>query len=282
MSVVAVAKKDYRDGLRSKLLWALSALFLLSIGGFSYLVSDPTIDQGGEVAVIGLLGASLVVVVFLVPLTGLVVSIKSIVRERELGSIKILLSLPHTRLEVIAGKFIGRVGLLTTAILAGFVPAGFIFVLRLEDLPLGDFTFLYGAFVFMTIMFGVVFVAVGLGISALVSTETRATIAGVGAFFLLYFWQGIFTWLNNELELFSGDAELFVRRFELFTVMSDAMFAMVLFWYGDHEVVQEMLEASNVGDQPFYLEPWFAFVILGIWIAVPLAIGYFRFQSRDL
>ena len=33
---------------------------------------------------------------------------------------------------------------------------------------------------------------------------------------------------------------------------------------------------------PFYLEPWFGFVILAGWVVVSLGLGYLRFQRTDL
>ena len=33
---------------------------------------------------------------------------------------------------------------------------------------------------------------------------------------------------------------------------------------------------------PVYLEHWVAFLILAVWIVVPLAIGYWRFGRTDL
>ena len=289
MSVAAVARKDFRDGIRSRLLWGLIALFVLSIGGFGFIATRSPSNEGGAVALIGILGISaLLAVVFLVPLTGLVVSIKSIVRERELGSIRILLSLPHTRAEVVAGKFIGRVGLLTVAILAGFIPAGLLFMVRVSDFPL----FEYAAFVLVTILFGVMFVAVGLSVSALTKTETRATIGGITAFFLLYFWQGIFNWLNGQLDLFSptGDAFMFIQRFHLMNVFYDSLMAILSIRYEEipnaslAAIGQSMAQGpgATIGDQPFYLQHWFAFVILALWVAVPLAIGYWRFETTDL
>jgi ABC-2 type transport system permease protein len=47
---------------------------------------------------------------------------------------------------------------------------------------------------------------------------------------------------------------------------------------------QEPLMVSNriAGDVPFYLTEWFAAVILLVWIIVPIAIGYRRFERADL
>ncbi|WP_290809918.1 ABC transporter permease subunit [Halovivax sp.] len=288
MSYRAVAKKDFQDGIRSKLLWGLVALFVLSIAGFSLIASRGATSPGeDELFLIGVLGVSAVLAItILIPLTGLVVSIKSIVRERELGSIKVLLSLPHTRGEVIVGKFIGRSGLLTAAILSGFVPAALIVLVHFGTLPVYE----YVAFVLVTLLFGTVFVAVGIGMSSLVSTETRANVAGFGFFILLYFWDSIFGWINGQLGLFSGDAERLVFRFDLFVVFWDSLMALLSIRYDEipnasavayGETFQTDL-AGEAASQPFYLQHWFAFVILALWIAVPLAIGYRRFERTDL
>ena len=290
MSYRVVARKDYRDGIRSKLLWALMALFLVSVAGLALLFADDapsgTVDSL-EVAVVFTISA-VPAILLLVPVTGLVVSIKSIVRERELGSIKIILSLPHSRRDVLVGKFIGRSGLLTTAILVGFVPAVLLLSVRFGAVPIYEFFVV----TLMTVLFGVVFVAVGLSLSAFVSTETRATVGGFTAFFLLYLWSDIFGYLNNRLELLSGDALLFVERFELFTVFIDGAMALLSLRHGDipsastialeAEAIPEEPGAVDYVSQPFYLQHWFAFVILAVWIVLPLAIAYWRFDRIDL
>lgn len=290
MSVGAVVRKDFRDGIRSKLLWLLIAFFVLSIGGFTYLATGSTGQDasGQDVQLLGILGiAAIFAVIFLVPITGLVVSIKSIVRERELGSIKILLSLPQNRYEVVVGKFIGRSGLLTAAILAGFVPAGLLLFVRTGELPV----FEYSMFVLVTILFGVVFVAVGIGLSALVNTETQGTVAGVGAFFVLFFWDTLFNFVNGQLDLLSGNAADFASRLYLFNVFFDALFTLLSLQSGDlpSGSIVTWTEASfaepgaaTIPAQPFYLQNWFAFVILALWIAVPLVVGYYLFSRKDV
>ncbi|MFP9191323.1 ABC transporter permease subunit [Natronosalvus vescus] len=287
MSVTAIVRKDFRDGIRSKLLWSLMALFLLSIGGFTYLATRGSPEGEGDIVLLGLLGFSAIfAVIFLIPLTGLVVSIKSIVREREMGSIRILLSLPHTRGEVILGKFIGRSGLLTAAILTGFVPAALILFVQTGELPV----FEYVALVLVTILFGVVFVAIGVTVSAFTSTETRATVAGVGVFFLFYMWDSIFGYVNGQLDLFTGDLYLFILRFDLFIIFMDVLFAILSLrhdipntsFVDANQFFVENPEAVDAVSQPFYLQHWFAVLILAAWIAVPLAIGYLRFENIDL
>ncbi|WP_247730183.1 ABC transporter permease subunit [Halovivax limisalsi] len=294
MSYAAVARKDFSDGIRSKMLWGLMALFLLGVGGITYLFVDTagTTDFGSgverQLAVAFLFTISaLPAIAFLVPLTGLVVSIKSIVRERELGSIKILLSLPHSRLEVLGGKLIGRSALLTVAILVSFVPSAALLMTQFDAFPVLELAVV----TLMTVLFGVAFVAVGIGVSALVSTETRATIVGVAVFILFYAWKSIFNYVNSRLGLFSGEAELFILRFDLFTVFQDTLLALLSLRYdvipntsmvGYGQRVIENPQQYQALEQPFYLQHWFAFVILALWVAVPIAIGYWRFQRTDL
>ena len=289
MSTLTVAKKDVRDGIHSKLLWLLTALFVISIAGFSlYAALLGSGAEGGD-DIGAALGVSFVfAVLFLIPLTGLVVSIKSIVREREAGSLKLLLSLPHTRKEVVLGKFLGRTGLFSAALLAGFLPATFFFALGVDGFPVAEFLSL----TVVMVLFGVMFVAVGLGASALTNSETQATIAGIIVFVALYVWTFIFDWFNDNVGLLSGDALLFVERFWMFYLLTDLITAISSLWESDvtsASVVAYDGGAVNpetgqvvVESQPFYLQHWFAFVILAAWIAVPLAIGYWRFERIDL
>ncbi|AGB14839.1 ABC-type transport system involved in multi-copper enzyme maturation, permease component [Halovivax ruber XH-70] len=294
MSYAAVARKDFSDGIRSRMLWGLMALFLLAVGGITYLFVDSAgaaefgtgVERKLAVGLLFVISA-MPAIAFLVPLTGLVVSIKSISRERDLGSIKILLSLPHSRLEVLVGKLIGRSGLLTIAILASFVPSAILLMVQFDAFPLFELSVVTG----LTILFGIAFVAVGIGASALVSTESRATLVGITIFILFYAWQAIFSYVNSRLELLSGDAAAFVYRFDLFNVFMDMLLAVFSLRYEELPNTSVVGEGQNVLsnpdqyqglEQPFFLQHWFAFVILALWVAVPVAIGYWRFQRADL
>lgn len=289
MSVRAVVRKDFLDGIRSKLLWTLLALYVVLLSGWGFVVSSSVDEVPEGTDVLGVLGLpALVVLLLVVPITALAVSIKSIVRERELGSIKVLLSLPHTRAEVLLGKFLGRSGLLATAVLAGFLPAGLLLLLRIDGVSAAN----YVVFVALTLLFGVAFLAVGIGLSATLRTETRASVAGVSAFFLLFLWNWLFGFVNGRLELLDGAAVIFVRRFNLLYVFMDLFFTFAPASRQSPSDVtftttltspQVLADAGLLtGDPPFYLQSWFAVVILALWIGIPLAVGYYRFETVDL
>lgn len=82
MSWTVIAKKDFRDAIRSKALWALAVLFILFAGGFTYiswiipkLIGQQNMPATGPTAglISGLSGSA----GFLVPLIGLLVWVQS-------------------------------------------------------------------------------------------------------------------------------------------------------------------------------------------------------------
>lgn len=287
MSLQAVVKKDLRDGMRSKLVWAIVAIYALFLAAISFTVSG-----GGnpQLALAALGGGIVLLVLVIVPLTGLVVSIKSITRERDVGTIKILLSLPHSRAEVVAGKFLGRSAILAAAIVTGLLPAAIVISTQLSGFPFTEFA----ALAVVSILLGLQFVSIGIAVSALLERESQATLAGIGLFFVLLLWERIFDQINEVADFISGDLALFIYRFHLYYLFLDMVRAIsalredlpsnasAVVGPQDAETALRNGVPVVVENQPFYLAHWFAFVVLAAWIAVPLAIGYYRFERMDL
>lgn len=268
MSIAAIAKKDFQDSARSKTLWAIIGLFLLVVGGIAYL----ELDSGSGDATDVIIGGTLVFGILLfVPLAGLFISVKSIVRERESGTINILLSLPHTRGEMVLGKFLGRSGVMAVSILVGFLPA-IVLILMEADIPVRDLL----VFLLVSILFGVMFIGIGVGFSALVTSETQATIGGIAIFFLLYLWPLI---TDEILSLVDYELPDFAARFWLFIMFGDMMESLASDGAGLTEPSSIVFGESSVA---FYMQNWFVFAILALWVAVPMAIGYLRFKTTDL
>ncbi len=289
MSWQAIAKKDFQDSVRSKVLWGIIVLFTLLIGGVAYLVVDSGLgeadQQVAEALVTGVFGF---IVLFFVPITGLFISIKSVVRERDSGTINLLLSLPHTRGEMLVGKFLGRAAVMTATIVVGFIPALALLLIRTELSAAVLFTFLL-----VTILFGLMFVGIGVGFSALFNSETQGTVGGIVIFFGLYLWQSI-----TSLLLGLADVELpdFATRFGLTQMFQDMFGSLSPSGRGfgaPSSVLSRTVARQNGQGAPgfevvypesvaFYMQNWFVFIILAVWIIVPLAIGYARFSNIDL
>jgi len=121
MSLVAIARKDFQETVRSRGMIALVVLFSLLVAAFAFAVR-PTAESeqfATEVLLSVFIGPFLVTT--LVPLVGVVVGYNAVSGERESGSLKLLLSLPHSRADVVFGKVVGRGAALALAVFAGFL-----------------------------------------------------------------------------------------------------------------------------------------------------------------
>ncbi|MDZ7850465.1 MAG: ABC transporter permease subunit [Halodesulfurarchaeum sp.] len=70
------------------------------------------------------IGAASQFAAMLVPIMALIAGYLAIAGERESGSLKILLGLPPSRGEVLAGKFLGRAAVVGIGVAAGFAISG--------------------------------------------------------------------------------------------------------------------------------------------------------------
>lgn len=296
MTWQAVARKDFQDAVRSKWIWVLSLLFVgvfslpailrfyLEMGG-----APPQGQQGSSDAFIYLMkqGTSI-----LIPLIAIVVAYASITRERESGSLKLLLSLPHSREDVVFGKVLGRAGVLALPIAIGFVVAAVLILLTSLEFQLGNFVL----FALLTVVLGVVFVGLSVGISAAASTSRRAMVAVIGFFFwFIVLWNSFanqaVNLLNKYVGLSSGaqlQTTLFLKllnptqayktlidSFLLGSVMQSRIRMFSIF--------RQQVAAQTLGDSlPLFLSNAFVVVYLLAWLFVPVALGYWIFDKADL
>jgi ABC-2 type transport system permease protein len=213
---------------------------------------------------------------FFVPLVGLALGYNSIIGERETGTIKVILGLPNTRNEVVLGKFVGRGAVLLTAILVSYMAVG------LTALALYDSfsVWIFATYTVLTVLYGLVYIAIGIALSASVDSQIRALSAAgffYGLFLLVWdvFVAGIATaTVGYTLPQTGGPPWLQA----LFMLNPSTAFA-----YATRAVIPEYREISILFDPTaFYLQDWVGFVVLALWITVPLALGYQRFNTDDL
>ena len=186
MSLVAVAKKDFQDTVRSKAMVLLVALFSGLVAVMAYAVRPG--PEGDAFATELLLSVFVgpILVTTLVPLVAVVVGYNAVSGERESGSLKLLLSLPHSRADVVFGKVIGRAGAVSLAVFAGFLLPAVVLAVIPVSFNVGAFL---GYTVFAAVL-GCVFVAIAVGCSAAASTQRRALIGGISVYFLfVLFWS---------------------------------------------------------------------------------------------
>jgi ABC-2 type transport system permease protein len=275
-SVVAIARKDFDDAVRSKVLWLLGFFFIAVFAGLAALplVFDQLAvifqDLGTE-AYLRVLQSP---VSLLFPIIGLLLGYKSIAGELQSGTGKILHTLPHTRLDVIVGKWLGRTFILWITLAVGLLIT---FVIMIGFYDSADVA-LFLQFSLLSMLLGAAWVSIGVGLSALTRSTGVAAALIIGAFVFFYF----------VYDLVRG-AVLFILEDGI------AMGADTPTWHTVSGVLTpgsaySIALPSNLAQQgpaqgsmtEFYTSPEAGLLILCAWIIVPLTIGYLRFQRMDL
>lgn len=285
MNTVVIAKKDFRQAIRSRVLLGLTALFAVFTTVGAYLVSlipelgTPGGEQVGVSVVYGLMASASI----LVPIIGLLVGYKSIAGERESGSLNCLLGLPHTRRDVVLGKVFGRTAVVAVSILVGFA-VGSVAVAVIS----GSFSpLLYLAFTATTIFFGLTFVSLGVGVSAAAGSTSRAAWGAFGFFALFQFLWSLIGMIIQYPVTGSiiptpplSDAYLLFARLNPQSAYSAAMSSLLP---TDNSLnAASMMANVTGGEVPFFLNGWFAVGVLVFWTVVPLTLGYLRFRRTEL
>ncbi|MDS0258110.1 ABC transporter permease [Haloarcula sp. S1CR25-12] len=282
MSLVDVTRKDFTAARRSRALWAVATLLGLLTAfiafGFSGYRMSPTETVQQLFRTMG------GVLALLVPIVALVASYMSIAGERESGGVKFLLGLPNSRRDVFLGKLVSRLTIVGAGVSFMFATATAMAVARNGVLPLGA---LAGIFA-VTLVYAAVFVGIAVALSAMVAERSRAIAAAVGSYFmlvLLYVIPGV----NVALLIrFVHQRMLgFEPNFDLYNAV---LYTSPLIAYRkamnlavpsgmERQVLQRPTEEYAL---PGYLGDEISLLVFAVWLGVPLAIGYLRFDGADL
>ncbi|APX97520.1 ABC transporter permease [Natronorubrum daqingense] len=299
-SVRAIAKKDFQDSVRSWLIWVLSfSFFLLLVGitGTLAYFGEDIAAEGATTDMLIMYTSEITRVI--IPLIALVLGWKAIAGERETGSIKILLSLPHSRKDVLLGKLIGRSAVLSLSLVVGFALAAVVVAALLGGFDIVD----YAGLLVMSIVYGVAYTSIAVSLSSLFRSTTMAGTACFGVFLLFYgVWNalaGAFGQLAQEGVLFF-DTVTYTFEINGEEVQGERLQDWVYFVLNldpgeaysrglslvtDTDAIQFQVELSEQmfgGELPFFLQDWFSFLILLFWVVVPVLIALYRFERVDL
>jgi ABC-2 type transport system permease protein len=275
MSWRLVARKDVADSIRQYHLHVAGLLTVLILAGTAYTTARTF--QGQPAPPEAVPGAIATVATFLVPLLAIGFSQGDVVGMRERGDLKLLLGLPFSRRDVVLGSFVGRTVFVLGALFGAVVVGTLVALARGANMA-------FDSLVFVTGMLGVltaVFVAIAIGISSAVSTETRAGAASIGAFFLFVFqlWSAIpmaILWAVSGFGL--------PREIPTWVDVLINLNPVVACWNVLATVLPGGVSfvAQMPPSPPFYRALPFALGVLALWIAGPLALGYRRFAATDL
>lgn len=307
-----VAKKEFRDTVRSKLLWVLSAIFVVifALPAFLGLYLDVGQLQGTTVTTDAFFGIATRLGSALVPIIAIVIGYASVAGERESGSLKVLLSLPFSRRDVVVGKVVGRSAVVAVPILLGFLVSALVLVPSgVEFNALG---FVLGSV--LTALLGVVFVALAVGFSAGAASSLRSMVGTVAVYvYFFLFWNSFANSIGAVLSRYLDVTVATQLRATLFVKLLnptqayqtlvnaalgqsplDARTSMFALQRGA-AVCQEVLGgnvslspaggiACNPIDSgiPFYFSNTAVLLYMLAWLAVPVAVGVYLFDVADL
>ena len=214
----------------------------------------------------------------LTPLLALAFFSSTVVEKRTNGALKVVLGLPIDRASVVVGTFVGRSLVICAALLVSMlaaVPVGLLVDVGVDPVQ-------FAAVAAVLALLAVTFTAFAVGLSSIVSTSTRATVAAFGVF-MLFFFQ-----LWNRLPrsvLYVANGFSYPERMPEWVLLVDALNPMAAHTYLVTGIFDDLRGGTFVRpprEPAFYQEPPFALAVLVGWIVLAIGVGYWRFRATDL
>jgi ABC-2 type transport system permease protein len=174
-NIAIISRKELKSYVSSPMAYVVTAVFLVLTGTFfaTYLASTNYSDT----SIRGFLDAAQILIL----LFAAVLTMRLIAEERKLGTWELLLTVPVRDTEIVLGKFLGSLAVLTGMLLLTlYYP---ILLMVFGDPDLGPIITSYlGLF-----LLGCAALAVGIFASSLTSNQIVAAVVGGGILFTLWF-----------------------------------------------------------------------------------------------
>lgn len=267
-----IAHKDVNDAGRSRLVWIILGLFVVGFVGF---VMSEGLSVDTEVA--ALVDDLAQAIALVVPVIALLLGYKSIAYERINGSIVLVLSFPHSRADLVAGKYVGRSFVLLVPLLVAMGASGLAMLVLLGATGMAWYLW----FVLISILYALVFLSVAMAISMSTAAERRITLGAFAAYILLVsLWDNLVTTFVLVIYRFNFDVLVDLPSWAFLAYLlkpSEAYYRLLHLGF-DSEHAMELVQDGV----PWFVDWWTAVLVLVAWIGVPMLVGYWRFVRADL
>ncbi|PSP31671.1 copper ABC transporter permease [Halobacteriales archaeon QH_10_67_22] len=268
MTWAVIAKQDARTTVGARSVKVLLGLLAFVVLLFAYIYPVVGGDTISTARFPGFVSGALAT---LVPLVALLLGYNAVAGERESGAVLLSLSLPHSRRDLVLGKYVSRTGLVAGTLLVSLVGAGALVVYPFGELDVVPFL----AFVLFSLSFTAVWSGLGVAVSLAASTKRRALVAGFALFFLfVVVWDAVTGALQAGLtavELIDGSLPDPLR----FVVGLEPGRA-----FG--RLVTGFVDPTDSIEGAWYLSKWVSLVVLELWVVGPMALAFLWFDGRDL
>ena len=172
-NTLAIAGKEFKTYLASPMAYVVTGIFLAATG-FFFGTSPSTY---AETSLTGFLQAGVILVLLFGPL----LTMRLFAEERKLGTIELLLTAPIRDSEVVLGKFLGAVAIMTgMLVLTLYYPL----LLRIFGDP--DIGPMFAGYLGLLLV-GYTALAIGLFASSVTTNQIVAAVVSIGILLALYF-----------------------------------------------------------------------------------------------
>lgn len=261
MSLAVIARTTALDPWRSRSGVVKLAVFVIFYGLVGWVVGGSGGPLGRTVAQVssGLL-----------PLFAFPLAYDAVAGPRESGTVRLLLSYPHTRRDVVLGTAAGRAAEFATYVVVGLVVAVVATVAGGGLVEPSSFAVVAAA----TVAFAVAFALFVVGCSSLVSTANRAVGLVLGVLFTVgLLWgqiPGLIAFAVTKLGI-DPNVDAWAPTFAALSPIN-----------AYSTLARTFDPATSMPTTGFETTAWFAALVLVAWAVVPLAAGYARFDAADL
>jgi Cu-processing system permease protein len=180
--ILAISSVECRVALRNR--WALTATIVMMVFSLAltFAGAGPTGALGVDLLTVSVASMT-TLAVYLTPLLALLIAFDAISGEVERGSLALLLTYPVGRGEILLGKFLAHLAVLSVAMVIGFGSAGaaawFAGGANLQSV------LALGRLVLGSMLLGATFLAIGYSLSAVSRSVAGAAGAAIGVWLVL-------------------------------------------------------------------------------------------------
>ncbi|KAA3649526.1 MAG: ABC transporter permease [Proteobacteria bacterium] len=272
-TIITIAGKEFRDGLRNRWVLAITVVLAVLAVGIAYFGAAASGGLGFTSLATTIVSLATLAVV-LIPLIALLLAYDAIVGEQESGTLLLLLTYPLSRSTLLLGKFLGHGLILGVAITLGFGIAGVVIAVGAENVNLYQLAVSMVRLIVSSLLLGWVFIAMAYLISVSVAEKARA--AGLALIvwfiFVLVFDLALLALLVGSQQ--GGDwlpYLLLLNPTDCFRLIN----------LTGLEAAQAFSGLTSIARNSAFQPGWLMLILL-VWIVVPLSLALLRFRRHSL
>jgi Cu-processing system permease protein len=273
-SIWNIASQEIKDGFKNRWIIVFTLIVITSSLSITLLGSAPSGDVGASSLAINVVSLSSLTI-FLLPLMGLMLSYDALGSDVEKNNMILLLSYPITRGQVLIGKFLGHLIILSFSITIGYLTAGITTFYLSNSLDYENW-FIFLSMIISSIILGGTFLCIGYLISSFLRDKSMAggIAIAIWLFFVLIYDITLLGIIVNFEGIFNKgtfNILLLLNPTDVYRFLNLASFKNVANYSGTLGMITNM----NVNS-------WMLFLIQLVWMVIPLFLAIIKFKNKEI